>query len=95
MGETRKTAGWRHIKKEECPHRAQLREGVASAKAECEECGGTEDLRLCLTCGYVACCESHAAHNTAHFRSSGHPLIRPHRTGYDWLWCYECKAFLD
>lgn len=71
-------------------------EGPASSgKTRCDACAETRDLRLCLACGYAGCCESHAAHNTAHFRQTGHPLIKPHNCDYDWLWCYACNAFLD
>jgi uncharacterized UBP type Zn finger protein len=90
-----KSKAWGRIKKEECPHVSTLGVETASAKDACEGCGWTEDLRICLTCGYVGCCESHAAHNTAHFKSSGHSLIRPHRSQSSWIWCYECNAFLE
>ncbi|HEV8611491.1 MAG TPA: UBP-type zinc finger domain-containing protein [Thermoanaerobaculia bacterium] len=66
----------------------------ASDKDACEECGGKEDLRVCQTCGYVGCCESHDAHDTAHFEKTGHFFIRP-RIGDDWLWCYGCRAYLE
>ncbi len=89
------THAWKRIKKTDCPHRDALDEAVASERAECEACGLTKDLRICLTCGYVGCCESHGAHDTEHFRQTGHPLIRPHRTEYDWLWCYRCRALLE
>ena len=87
-------AAWRHIPKDECPHLARFQRAATSEKTECEQCGLAEDLRICLTCGYVGCCESHGSHDTAHFKSAGHPLIRPHRSDYDWIWCYECNAFL-
>jgi len=90
-----KTATWRHIQKAACPHLALLKDGATSTKTACEACGHGEHLRLCLTCGYVGCCESHSAHNTKHFKETGHPVITPHRAGYDWLWCYECNAFLE
>lgn len=94
MAEERSTGGWRWIRKQECPHLGSLRADLTSERAQCEACGHTEDLRICLTCGYVGCCESHSAHNTAHYRETGHAFIRPHRSGYEWLWCYECNAFL-
>jgi uncharacterized UBP type Zn finger protein len=89
------TASWQHIKKAECPHLSELKEDTKSTKTACEVCAHTEDLRLCLTCGYVACCESHMAHDTGHFRETGHPFIRPQNCDYNWLWCYKCNAFLD
>jgi monovalent cation/hydrogen antiporter len=65
----------------------------ASSKDACEACGVTDDLRVCQTCGYVGCCESHEAHDTAHFEKTGHWFIRPRVDG-DWLWCYGCRAYL-
>jgi uncharacterized UBP type Zn finger protein len=87
-------SAWRYIPKGDCPHQAALAEEKGSDAGRCAECGHGEDLRRCLHCGYVACGESHAGHNTAHWRASGHALIRPHNAGYDWLWCYACNAFL-
>jgi uncharacterized UBP type Zn finger protein len=87
---------WNRKGRAECPHRDQLNEGVQSNAERCAVCGLVDDLRLCLTCGFVGCCESHAAHDTDHWRETGHPFIRPHRVeGANWLWCYACDAFLD
>lgn len=91
----RRAAAWKHMDKADCPHLGRLGAPAASEKLACEACGLGEDLRICLTCGHVGCCESHAAHNTQHFRRTGHPLIRPQGCDYDWLWCYECHAFLE
>lgn len=86
---------WGHIKKQECPHILELKENTDSEKDKCEVCKHKEDLRICLTCGYVACCESHNSHNTEHFQKTQHPFIKPHKCEYHWLWCYKCNAFLD
>lgn len=81
----------------DCPHGAPAlsRAGVAAAAAKrsCEACGERDDLRVCQTCGYVGCCESHAGHDTEHFERTDHPFIRP-REGKAWLWCYRCNAYL-
>lgn len=46
-------------------------------------------LRKCLTCGHVACCDSSPRkHATAHFKSSGHPVMRSAEPGETWRWCY-------
>lgn len=95
MPKEERIASWKHIKKAECPHLGEMLSGVASDKTQCAKCDGTEDLRLCLQCGYVACCESHHSHNTGHFQETKHALIRPYRCDYDWLWCYKCGAFLE
>lgn len=89
------TNPWKHIKKEECPHIAELKEDTTSDSKECAVCKHIEDLRICLVCGYVACCESHSAHNTEHFKETDHPFIKPHNSQYSWLWCYKCNAFLE
>lgn len=60
----------------------------------CEACGETRNLRACAECGHVGCCESLQAHNTAHFRASGHPVIRSMPIGKGFTWCYECEAYL-
>lgn len=67
----------------------------------CEECskiGGTwVHLRMCLVCGKIGCCDnSPNRHATAHFRETGHPLIRSAEPGESWSWCYvDDVAFLD
>ena len=56
----------------------------------CVEIGDTwEHLRQCLTCGRTSCCDkSPNRHATAHFRETGHPMIRSAQPGEDWRWCY-------
>jgi hypothetical protein len=61
--------------------------------AGCAECLRTGDswvhLRLCLSCGYVGCCDSSKnQHATKHFWSSRHPIVRSLAPGEDWRWCY-------
>jgi YD repeat-containing protein len=61
----------------------------------CEECGSTESLRLCLTCGHVGCCESQLAHGTKHWEQTGHPNTTPTPPGeFAWRWCYACDAYV-
>lgn len=76
------------------PRRFLFWKSPASRKDACDACGGREELRVCMTCGYVGCCESHEGHDTAHFEKTGHWFIRP-RVGPDWLWCYGCRAYLQ
>jgi len=46
-------------------------------------------LRLCLSCGYVGCCDSSRnRHATAHFWASAHPIVRSLEPGETWRWCY-------
>lgn len=86
---------WKHIKKSECPHISDLHEDLTSEKSSCEVCGITEDLRICLTCGKVFCCESDNSHNVEHFHKTNHPFIKPHKSKFNWLWCYKCNAFIE
>ena len=63
--------------------------------ATCEECGSGVSLRVCTECGHVGCCESQLAHNTEHFRSSGHPVIRSlPLSDHSFTWCYTCGVYI-
>ena len=60
---------------------------------ECEECvrDGTSwvHLRTCLDCGHVGCCDSSPQrHATAHFRDTGHRVMRSAEAGESWRWCF-------
>lgn len=64
----------------------------------CEECKKDNvkwvELRLCLTCGHVGCCDSsEGKHATKHFVNTGHPTIvsLPDRP---WKWCYIHKLYV-
>jgi uncharacterized UBP type Zn finger protein len=47
-------------------------------------------LRLCLECGHIGCCDSSKnRHATAHYRLTGHRLIRGIEPGERWVWCFE------
>lgn len=46
-------------------------------------------LRMCLSCGNVACCDSSPRrHANAHFHDTEHPVMRSHQPGESWRWCY-------
>ncbi len=67
--------------------------GVGASGPGCVEClaagGYWVHLRMCQTCGHVGCCDdSPGRHATAHFRSTGDPLIRSFEPGEEWFWCY-------
>ncbi|MFR9798444.1 UBP-type zinc finger domain-containing protein [Streptomyces sp. MS06] len=57
---------------------------------ECEAGGGWWfHLRRCARCGHVGCCDSSpAGHATAHYRSTGHPLVQSYEPGESWFWDY-------
>lgn len=68
---------------------------VAPRAKACEGCGSGFNLRSCLTCGHVGCCESQQGHNTTHAKAEGHPLIRALTPAGDgWLWCYACRDYV-
>src|SRR6478752_2711542 len=73
---------------------------VVPSAAGCEDClaigAKWTELRICLTCGHVGCCEdSPHAHALAHFNATGHPIIRPLGHGKDWTWCYPHHRYFD
>ena len=78
-----------------CTHLDQVK--VLEVPAEvpgCPEClaigSSWVHLRMCQTCGHVGCCDnSPNRHATAHYRASGHPVLRSIEPGEDWSWCYE------
>jgi uncharacterized UBP type Zn finger protein len=79
-----------------CAHVATLPDLdlVAITATACEDCVamGAETwvhLRLCLTCGHVACCDSSPyKHASAHFDATSHPVMRSFEPGETWRWCY-------
>lgn len=77
-----------------CRHLATARDDVVVPDANvCADCvvEGTTwvHLRICLSCGHVACCDSSPRrHATAHHRATGHPVIRSAEPGETWRWCF-------
>ncbi len=66
---------------------------VPLGSRRCQECvrQGTTwvSLRMCATCGHIGCCDgSPGRHATAHFRGTGHPIVKTAEPGEDWFWCY-------
>ena len=61
---------------------------------DCDEAGGWwVHLRRCAACGHVGCCDtSPAQHATAHFRSTGHPIVQSFEPGEDWFWDYRAET---
>jgi hypothetical protein len=64
---------------------------------ECDQAGGWWfHLRRCATCGHIGCCDdSLARHATAHWRATGHPVIRSFEPGESWFWNYETNGYID
>ena len=83
-----------------CTHLDKVRDVQPRTPDGCEEClktgGQWVELRLCLTCGHVGCCDnSPGKHATAHFRHVHHPIIRSFQPGEDWAWCYVDELMLE
>jgi uncharacterized UBP type Zn finger protein len=82
-----------------CRHLVQIREVTASVDG-CEDClligASWVHLRLCMICGHVGCCDSSKSkHATAHFRITGHPIMKSFEPGEKWGWCYVDELELD
>ncbi|MGH7232046.1 MAG: UBP-type zinc finger domain-containing protein, partial [Nitrospiraceae bacterium] len=81
-----------------CTHLNQIHEVTPSANG-CEECLKTGDtwvqLRLCLTCGHVGCCDSSKnKHATKHYHTTTHPIIQSFEAEKPWRWCYADQLYL-
>ena len=78
----------------ECTHLDQVEITELPATIPgCEDClpigGRWVHLRMCETCGHVACCDSSPnRHASKHAQESGHPIVRSAEPGEDWSWCY-------
>ncbi|WP_028046408.1 UBP-type zinc finger domain-containing protein [Cellulomonas sp. URHE0023] len=64
----------------------------------CLECDAANGwwfhLRRCATCGHIGCCDtSPSQHATAHFRDTGHPVMRTFEPDEDWFWDYTADAY--
>jgi len=82
-----------------CTHRDQIRKFKPGTN-KCAECVRSGDrwveLRMCLSCGNVACCDSSDnRHATKHFEATGHPIMRSIEPGEKWKWCYVDRVMLD
>ena len=82
----------------QCTHLDRITEVTPSGQGcqECLEAGdGWTDLRLCLTCGHVGCCDSSPnRHASAHAADSGHPIVESFEPGESWRWCYLDRVYL-
>jgi uncharacterized UBP type Zn finger protein len=82
-----------------CEHLQQVHEATPTGRG-CEECLKIGDtwvhLRLCMTCGHVACCDSSKnRHATKHFRATRHPVVKSFEPGESWGWCYVDKEYAE
>jgi uncharacterized UBP type Zn finger protein len=82
-----------------CTHLDQIQSVTPSAEG-CEDCLLLGDewvhLRMCLSCGFVGCCDSSPnKHASAHARATGHAIAKSHEPGEDWAWCFVDQVFLE
>ncbi len=68
--------------------------------AGCEECLeiGQEwvELRKCLECGHIGCCDSSIGkHATRHAHETGHNVIRSFEPGQKWRYCYADGTYAE
>lgn len=71
------------------------------AKPQANHCQGGEPgsrfgLRVCLTCGYVGCCEDDPGqHAKKHLEQTGHQVIASYPADKDsFIWCYKHNDYL-
>ncbi|GAA1864691.1 cation:proton antiporter domain-containing protein [Asanoa iriomotensis] len=96
-------SNWTYVREQTmstaCTHldRVQVTETDADECPRCVENGDEwVHLRMCLTCGAVACCDDSVnKHATAHYEQFGHPLIRTIEPGEDWRYCYIDGALVQ
>jgi Na+/H+ antiporter len=80
------TGACEHLEATEVPTAPTFAEGCPRCLAE-----GVRwvHLRSCATCGEVGCCDSSVGrHADAHFRETGHPVMRSIEPGEAWRWCF-------
>jgi CPA1 family monovalent cation:H+ antiporter len=80
-----------------CEHLMAPQEAAPHTTEGCEECLASGSrwvhLRKCVQCGHVGCCDSSPnRHATAHFKDTGHPVVRSFEPGEEWRWCYVDEA---
>lgn len=86
------------MKTSECIHFPQK-----PAKSRTNKCEGGDveahpfGLRVCLTCGYVGCCEDDPGnHAKKHVRISGHQVIASYPADeHSFIWCYKDNQYLE
>ncbi|MEU3096963.1 UBP-type zinc finger domain-containing protein [Streptomyces sp. NPDC006967] len=74
--------------------------GVPPTGAGCVDCDTTGGwwfhLRRCAGCGHIGCCDSSPGqHATAHFESTGHPVVRSYEPGEGWFWNYATEELQE
>ena len=83
-----------------CEHFSEIQKVTPRADG-CEGCialgeSSWTELRVCLTCGYVGCCEdSKHTHALKHFNTTKHPMLASFERGETWSWCYIHRRYFE
>lgn len=52
--------------------------------------------RVCLTCGYVGCCDSCSQHARVHAKETGHEVMASYPADeHSFIWCYADDDYLE
>jgi len=91
--------GEQQLRSERCSHGSETRTVHPGSERECAECVALGQawmhLRVCMSCGYVGCCDSSAGqHARKHFEGTKHPIVRSWEPGEAWAFCYVDQVFL-
>lgn len=86
------------MNKDTCTHQKTIQKVTPQSKG-CQECLSIGDtwveLRLCLTCGHVGCCDSSKnKHASKHFKATGHPIMEAYGSTENFRWCYVDQVYL-
>lgn len=76
-----------------CTHKEMIEITEPTGTIECHDCVQSGDswvhLRMCMTCGYIGCCDSsNNKHARKHYYRNEHPIIRSVEPGESWRYCY-------
>jgi ubiquitin-hydrolase Zn-finger-containing protein len=76
-----------------CEHLDQVTVRTPTEFEGCVDClaigGRWVHLRVCRSCGHVACCDSSPnQHASKHASASGHPVISSLEPGEEWSYCF-------
>lgn len=82
-----------------CTHIDEIQDVTPSSDGcgKCLQMGDTwVNLRLCLICGHVGCCDSSKnKHATKHYHETQHPMMVSYEVGENWMWCYIDEAAIQ
>jgi len=81
-----------------CEHVKHANPEVEAQNDGCSQCRKEGlrwvQLRKCLTCGHIGCCDSSPGqHANKHFKETGHPIMQAFQSG-SWKWCYEHEEYV-